>query len=53
MQNIAENVLETNIGFVTTDLHTKDCRDRIGNEHRVCNHGFTIEILQKSHWERT
>ena len=49
----AEAALGTNIGFVTTDLHTKDCRDRIGNEHRVCNHGFTIEILQKSHWERT
>ena len=31
----------------------KCCRNRIGNEHRVCNHCFTCEILQKSHWERT
>ena len=31
----------------------KCCRNRIGNEHRVCNPCFTCEILQKSHWERT
>ena len=38
MINTAEIVLGTNIGFVTTDLHAKYRRNRIGNEHRVCNH---------------
>ena len=33
--------------------NAKCCRNRIENEHRVCNHCFTCEILQKSHWERT
>ena len=28
-------------------------RPECGNEHGVCNHCFTYEILQKSHWERT
>ena len=52
-RNAAEIALRTNIGFVTTALHAKYCRNRIGNEHRVCNHWFTCEIPQKSHWERT
>ena len=39
----------TNIGFVTTDLHPKYSRNRIGNEHRVCNRCFTYERLQKSY----
>ena len=38
MINTAEIVLGTNIGFVTIDLHAKYRRNRIGNEHRVCNH---------------
>ena len=33
--------------------NVKYCRNRIGNEHRVCNQWFTYEIQQKSHWERT
>ena len=38
MRNTVEIALGTNIGFVTTDLHEKYSRNRIGNEHRVCNH---------------
>ena len=38
LRNTAEIALGTNIGFVTTALHAKYCRNRIGNEHRVCNH---------------
>ena len=30
----------------------KCCRNRIGNDYRVCNHCFTCERLQKSYWER-
>ena len=53
MRNTAEIALETNIGFVTIDLHPKYRRNRIENEHRVCNLGFVCEILQKSHETRT
>ena len=53
MRNTAEIVLRTNIGFVTTALYAKYCRNRIGNEHRVCHNWFTYEIQQKSHWEQT
>ena len=50
MRNTAEIALETNIGFVTTDLHAKYSRYRVENEHRVCNNLFTYEIPQTSHW---
>ena len=33
--------------------NAKYCRNRIENEHRICNHRFICEILQNSHWERT
>ena len=49
MRNTAEIAMGTNIGFVTTDLHPKYNRNRIGNEHRVCNRFFTYERLQKSY----
>ena len=53
MRNNAEIALRTNIGFVTIDLYAKYGRNRIGNEHRVCNHWSAYEIPQKSDWERT
>ena len=34
MRNIEKIVLKTNIGFVTTALHAKDNRNRIGHERR-------------------
>ena len=37
----------------TRYLHTKYCRNLIGNEHRVCNRIFTCEIPHKSHREQT
>ena len=36
------------MGFVTTALHAKHNKNRIGNEYRVCNISFTSEILQES-----
>ena len=38
LRKTAEIAWGTNIGFVTTDLHAKYYRNRIGNEHKVCNH---------------
>ena len=53
MRNITEIVLGMNIGVVTTDLHSKYWRQRVGNEHRVCNHWFTCEMLQNTLWGKT
>ena len=36
----------TKIGFVTTALHAKYYRYRIGNEHRVCNHWFIAKYCR-------
>ena len=49
MRNIIDIVLGANIGLVTIALHAKYCRNRIGNEHRVCNqskppHSYTQPV---------